>query len=526
MRTRPTAILRAEYESMLTYVEQNLANGQDPNKWILKQLPDYLRRAGISWHDTKKLVQAQSQEVREVLEPALNKAKDVITEDILEVLIELKAAYERQQMKVVKAEDPAQNQATPQPQLPIPQEPTPMPKSNLKLRAKAIRAKLDLVNLGHLLDGYGGLGYLGSLKEKFGPLIQLHRTKITTRPDLFQGRQVAYSQETVDKILREGFDKSQEPMAVWKDPVTGLYVVISGHSRWHASELLYKQGDKKLESMPVKIFNGDLEEAQDYAILESNRSGTAEGLKSDLTAYKRAISKGKNKDYLLSIFKTEARVRLLQDLSHLNPKGRFLEYLGEDSEKSFPYLQRNAQWVGILRKVYPVLTDSHEREMFEYLYNSKATLGVKKENFFNLVEKKVSRMGFSASEPLNMNNVVSTHAVTASAQELIDQVQREIDDLVGQRQTKEANIARARNEGKDHLVSRFLEERSLLNAAILRKVEEKDRLERQKRELERSTQFDLFSAPAPAAPANPPQDERIRLLKLKAKAVRVKVEMG
>ena len=135
-------------------------------------------------------------------------------------------------------------------------------------------------------------------------------------------------------------------------------------------------------------------------------------------------------------------------------------------------------------------------------------------------------MGFSASEPLNMNNVVSTHAVTASAQELIDQVQREIDDLVGQRQTKEANIARARNEGKDNLVNRFLEERSLLNAAILRKVEEKDRLERQKRELERSTQFDLFSAPAPDGPANPPHNERIRLLKLKAKAVRVKVEMG
>lgn len=526
MHTRPVAELRAEYAQMLTYVEQHLAQGQDPQKWILNQMPDYLKRAGFSYRTIYHVVQEQTAEVREVLEPIMDMARDVITQDILEVLRELKAAHEGQPKTKAITENSSEKTSPQLPFAPPVKEPSAPPKSNLKLRAKAIRAKLDLVNLGHLLNGYGGLGYLGSLKEKFGPLIQLHRTKITTRPDLFQGRQVAYSQETLDKIMREGFDKSQEPISVWKDPATGQFVVISGHSRWQASELLYKKGDKKLESMPVKIFNGNLEEAQDYAILESNRSGTAEGLKSDLAAYKRAISKGKNKDYLLSIFKTEARLRLLQDLSYLNPKGRFLEYLGEDSEKSFPYLQRNAQWVGILRKLYTMLTDSHEREMFEYLYDSKSGLNVKKENFFNLVEKKVSRMGFSPTEPLNLYNVVSTHAVTESAQALIEQVQREIDDLVSQRQTKEANIARARNEGKDHLVNRFLEERGLLNAAILRKVEEKDRLERQKRELERSTQFDLFSASQPALAVNPPQDERVRLLKLKAKAVRVKVEMG
>ena len=348
------------------------------------------------------------------------------------------------------------------------------------------------------------LGYLGALVNKFSEVQNIDRNNITTRPDLFQGRQVAFSQETVDKILREGFDKSQEPIAVWLDPVTGKYVVISGHSRFHASELLYKKGQKSLKTMPVKVFNGNLEQAQDYAILESNRSGTAEGLKSDLKAYKRALEKGKGKDYLLSIFKTEARIRLLHDLSNLNPNGRFMEYLGEDSEKSFPYLQRNAQWVGILRRLWPALTDSHERELFDYLYGSKKAIGLKKDTFFNLVEKKANRLiGVNPNEPLNLHNVASTSSVTAGAKESIAKVQAEIEELTSERVKLETNIARAKNEGNEKLEARFRETRSLTNAAILRKIELKDMLERQMRELERNTHFDLFSQ-SPAAPLPKP----------------------
>ena len=81
---------------MLTYVEQHLAQGEDTQKWILNQMPDYLKRAGFSYRNTYHIVQEQSEEVRQVLEPIMDMARDVITQDILEVLREIKAAHERQ----------------------------------------------------------------------------------------------------------------------------------------------------------------------------------------------------------------------------------------------------------------------------------------------------------------------------------------------------------------------------------------------------------------------------------------------
>ena len=181
-----------------------------------------------------------------------------------------------------------------------------------------------------------------------------------------------------------------------------------------------------------------------------------------------------------------------------------MEYLGEDSEKSFPYLQRNAQWVGILRRLWPALTDSHERELFDYLYGSKKAIGLKKDTFFNLVEKKANRLiGVNPNEPLNLHNVASTSSVTAGAKESIAKVQAEIEELTSERVKLETNIARAKNEGNEKLEARFRETRSLTNAAILRKIELKDMLERQMRELERNTHFDLFSQ-SPAAPLPKP----------------------
>ncbi len=352
---------------------------------------------------------------------------------------------------------------------------------------------------------------------------------------MFQGRQAAFSQETVDKILREGFDRSQEPIAVWQDPDSKKFIVISGHSRWHASELLYKKGDKQLQTMPVKVYQGNLEQAQDYAILESNRSGTAEGLKSDLNAYKRALEKGKKRDYLLSIFKTEARVRQLEDMSYLNPKGRFIEYLGEDSEKSFPYLARNAQWVGTMRKHYTQLTNAHEREIFDYLYTgSKKAIGTKKEGFFSLVEKKATRIGFNQADPLNLNSVASSSALTASVKTLIAQVTSEIDELTSQRVKTEDNIARAKLEANEKLLNRFQETRRDLNAAILRKVESRTRLEQEMRQIDRGTLYDMFNPPpstapgtraVPAAPDKTPRKQDPELLKLIARAKAVKAEL-
>ena len=331
--------------------------------------------------------------------------------------------------------------------------------------------------------------------KKFSEKKFIPRGQISVDPKTFQGRQTAFSDDTVKKIVAEGFDLTDDPIVVWKDTKAKKYFVISGHSRWAASEILFKKGDKRLAKMPVKIFNGDKEQAADFAILESNRSGTKEGLKSDLTAYKRAISKGYNKKYLLGIFKPETYLNLLQKLSFLNVKGQFLEYIDSDSEKSFPYLRRNAEWTGSLRKEYPKLSDAHEAELFSYFYKTNKGLKITKQKFTDLMYKKVSNMFFDASKPLNLENIVSTSAVTSPGKAAIKEIENEIEALQRDRAKKEELIITAKQQGKTALIEKFKAEITGINALVLRKIERKRQLESQVIGLEKQTGFDLFSAP-------------------------------
>ena len=394
-------------------------------------------------------------------------------------------------------------------------------RSRLKLKMQMQKLKLELLSVATLS------GVSGGSTERFSTVEHIPRTEIITDPLLFQNRQTKFAQETVDKIVREGFDKSQDPMIVWEDPKRRKFVVISGHSRWEASEVLFKKGDNSLTKMPVKRFLGTMEEAINYALLESNRSGTAEGLKSDLRAYKRGVTQGYNRAALLSLFKPESHLRLLQDLSHLNEAGRFLEHLGEDSETSYPSLRRNAQWAGTIRKMYPTLTDAHEREMFQYLYKDKTRSLVKKDVFFELIQRKVSKFDFNPAAPLNLENIVSTSAVTDPVKEQIRDLDERIAFHVKERERKEANLIRAKAEGNEKLVGQFQADISQQSQAIIRLLETKARTEQAMRQLERSTSFDLFSVPAPAPVIVPNEqaDEARQRLKLKMSMLKLKLQL-
>jgi hypothetical protein len=321
-----SAIIRLSSNGIpLPYEERKIA--------FYNSLPANLHKAIDEFEKVKDLIAKQGKAVKDTLSPSEKAIDTLLTKRVVEHFLNVRVELNLHQPPVSEPVAVLR---------PVPVVTAP---SSLSLKAKAMSMQLQLLEL----DGFLGLGYLGKLMvQKFSTIQEIDRKQIDVRPDWFQGRQTAYSQESFDKIVREGFDKSQEPIAVWLDPETKTYIVISGHSRWHASEELFRRGQKDLKTMPVKIFQGSKEEAQDYAILESNRSGTAEGLLSDLKAYKRAVTKGYSKEQLKDLFKPEAHLRLLQDLSYLKETGKFIENLASDAAKSFPYFQRNAQWVGSL----------------------------------------------------------------------------------------------------------------------------------------------------------------------------------
>lgn len=329
---------------------------------------------------------------------------------------------------------------------------------------------------------------------RFSSVFELNRNKIVTDPSRFQGRLSDYSQDTVNAIVAKGtYDKSGEPIIVWHDPALDKYIVISGHSRFEATRRLFEAGNNDLETIPVKEFLGTQDEAIDYAVLESNRGSTEEGLISDLNAYRRAVEQGRNKQFLLSIFKPESKLRKLQNLYFLNPRGKFIEYLGSESSVSFPYLERNAQWVGQIRSQLPAITDLHESEIFDYLYGDKKAMNIAKDKFFDLINKRVNRLDFDPEKALNLKDRPSSNVYTDPINDQIKELDKEIEKIKKEVEEKQNLIIRAKNEGKTEFIPKFQQRITDLNGLILRKIEEREKLRQAIGRIERETVVDLFS---------------------------------
>jgi len=314
-----------------------------------------------------------------------------------------------------------------------------------------------------------GLAYIKTRhKNKFSKVKNIPLKDIKVMPEIFQGRSVPFAKETVNKIVREGFDTSQEPIILYKHSKFGN-IVISGHSRYEAAKECYKKGDKALKSIPTKFFNGDFDDAVDYAVIESNRSGKAEGIESDIKAYVRAKQRGYNKEFLRSIFKNDSYINQLRDLSALSPKGLFIKHLSQTSERSFPYLLRNAIWVGSLKRIYPELTKSHEKEMFDFFYTSgNKGLTVKKQSFFDTVKKRVESPLFKKKDSLKLRYNKEFERISSKDPGFIKyrQIQSAINQRNAERNRKEQLFVFAKEQNNTTLAKKLESELSDLTHSI------------------------------------------------------------
>lgn len=190
------------------------------------------------------------------------------------------------------------------------------------------------------------------------------------------------------------------------------------------------------KTIPAKFFEGYEEEAINFARIESNRQATQEDIIADVKAYKRAKEQGYTKQKLLDIFKKESRIKTLDNYSHLNEQGEFLRALNSEAAKSYPYLERNAAWVGELRKQFPQLTDAHEQELFDYFYREKLKHSfIKKDELFDKVEDRVTDITFNPEEKLALDKLESTgaraRADTRDIQKKIDLLRARNRELIG-----------------------------------------------------------------------------------------------
>jgi hypothetical protein len=220
------------------------------------------------------------------------------------------------------------------------------------------------------------------------PISQIH-----TDTKRFQNRQGAFSEASAQSVA-ENYDPNKfDPIVVWKDPKAKKLFVLSGHSRLEGMKR------RKSKTIAVRYFKGSEDKAIQFAKVEANRAANQENLIEDLAAYKlmrdgdakRKISKA-TKGELSKIFKGKAAK--LESYSFLSERGLFVEALNQSSTSNYPYIERNAQWVGILRMQYPVISNQGEDNIFHFFYSDKSGKNIKlsKDLFFALAKKKINQL--------------------------------------------------------------------------------------------------------------------------------------
>jgi len=223
--------------------------------------------------------------------------------------------------------------------------------------------------------------------------LDLPISQINTDTKRFQNRQGAFSEASAQSVA-ENYDPNKfDPIVVWKDPKAKKLFVLSGHSRLEGMKR------RKAKTIAVRYFKGSEDKAIQFAKVEANRAANQENLIEDLAAYKlmrdgdakRKISKA-TKGELSKIFKGKAAK--LESYSFLSERGLFVEALNQSSTSNYPYIERNAQWVGILRMQYPVISNQGEDNIFHFFYSDKSGKNIKlsKDLFFALAKKKINQL--------------------------------------------------------------------------------------------------------------------------------------
>jgi len=219
-------------------------------------------------------------------------------------------------------------------------------------------------------------------------------SQIHTDTKRFQNRQDAFSESSANSVA-ENYDPNKfDPIVVWKDSKAGKLFVLSGHSRYEGMKR------RNAKNIPVRYFKGSESEAIQFAKVEANRGATQETLIEDLAAYRmmrdgdetRGIKKS-SKTELQKIFK--GKVQKLDAYSYLSPGGLFVNALSQANTSNYPYLERNAQWIGMVRKENHELKNSTEDNIFHFFYSDKTGkhLKLSKDEFFKLIKKRINQLG-------------------------------------------------------------------------------------------------------------------------------------
>lgn len=233
-------------------------------------------------------------------------------------------------------------------------------------------------------------------------ILDLDINKINVDENRFQNREKL--NESKLKNIIDNFDSTQlDPLIIWKDPKNKKTYLLAGHHRLTALKRLgYK-------SVPVKYKVATEKEAIYFAKVESNANRSLETPQERAKIYREMRLQGDSKKAIQEQAKKleSNNANFVLNLSYLNPKGLVLQalnQLGESQDKQNATLvTKIADWIGEARKSNEKLTNSHEKEMFDFLQDKNASERIKtKSEFLQKIHSIAGGFDFEEESVLNL----------------------------------------------------------------------------------------------------------------------------
>jgi len=281
--------------------------------------------------------------------------------------------------------------------------------------------------------------------------IEVPIAELTTSLKDFQGRAEAYSSTTYNRIVNEvksgNFNRTAlPPIQIWKDPRTGKFVILGGHSRTAAFEAIYagkhplhkKYSKEDFAHIAAQVVDAkNLDEAKKIA-QESNLAGVQSDI--DFAKYVREIrptfqTKAEYWKKMEDLF--GANKNYINELSYLNPAGKTMamlqQFLSITDRSQRAIIDKIASYIGAVREKMPKITNAHEDEIFDWLFSSLSS-GNKaiqdkistKQEVIAIIMAKVENMFFEPDKPLNLNNIGSKTYIDEEYEKLLNEKLQEI----------------------------------------------------------------------------------------------------
>jgi len=306
------------------------------------------------------------------------------------------------------------------------------------------------------------------------PTVDLHIEPATLQTRTNIDNPESGTNEAKVQAILDDFDVNKmDPIVAWRDPKDGLLKVLDGH---HTLEAAKRMG---VLNVNVKIFEGTREEALQESKELNDRVSVNDIFSRAATV--RSNREGGMPETLVkkkakSLYKEQTPTILY--LSRLNPKGKAISVLQSLREGSDEYnrVLRYAKWIGEARERFPTLTDSHEREMFDFLEKNGRKDNLSSASAFIAVVESRGNMGsFTGMESLNLARATAPKGSKARFEEQL----KTLEDWKKELQRRKAHPSEvAESEIRD------LEDRIKTSTDEKEKADLEARLAKRKGELE------------------------------------------